>query len=178
MSKFKALLGNPLFLFAVILPTALIAEFVILEGTVGIALPSDRGSAVSNYEIREKRADVHFITRNERFTIVDVWENHGTIRRALVLRESFLTDRQDGIEGDNAIVRVDALDGKSVKWSFEEPGEQGLVFDRVYEVIKFGCCAAPNTYTYFSLRDGKKLRSIHTELNRSELAALETSDSD
>ena len=37
---------------------------------------------------------------------------------------------------------------------------------QVYEVTKFGCCDAPPTYTYFSLRDGKKLRTAHTELNR------------
>jgi hypothetical protein len=60
-----------------------------------------------------------------------------------------------------------------VKWSFEEAGERGEAIDRVYMVTKLGCCAAPNTYTYFSLRDGKKLRTAHTELNPDEFAALE-----
>jgi hypothetical protein len=46
---------------------------------------------------------------------------------------------------------------------------------QVYEVKKLGCCDAPNTYTYFSLRDGKKLRTTHTELNRDEFVALEQS---
>jgi len=45
--------------------------------------------------------------------------------------------------------------------------------NQLYEVKKFGCCDAPNTYTYFSLRDGRKLRTTHTELNRGEFAALE-----
>lgn len=33
-----------------------LAEFLILEGVVGISFPSDRGSAVSSYEIRENPA--------------------------------------------------------------------------------------------------------------------------
>jgi hypothetical protein len=89
------------------------------------------------------------------------------------LRESFVIDRQDGIEGDKSMLRVEALDGKRIKWSFEEAGERGQALDQVYEVTKLGCCDAPNTYTYFSLRDGKKLRTSHTELNRDEFAALE-----
>jgi hypothetical protein len=82
-------------------------------------------------------------------------------------------DRQEGIEGDSSMLKVEALDGKAVKWSFEEPGERGQAIGPVYEVTKFGCCDAPNTYTYFSLPDGKKLRTAHTELNRDQFAALE-----
>jgi hypothetical protein len=148
---------------------------VILEGIVGISVPLDRGSAVSSYEIREKGAELHFIPRNKRFSIVDVWSRHGSAREALVLRESFVTDRQDGIEGDNSMVKVEALNGKAVRWIFEEAGESGQALSQVYEVKKLGCCDAPNTYTYFSLRDGKKLRTTHTELNRDEFVALEQS---
>jgi hypothetical protein len=95
---------------------------VILEGVVG--LPSDRGSAVSSYEIREKGADLHFITRNKRFSIVDLWSRHGPAVEAVVLRESFLMDRQNGIEGANSTATVEALD-KAVIWSFEEAGQRG-----------------------------------------------------
>lgn len=173
MEEFVTVARKPVFILTVIL--ALIAEFVILEGVVGISLPSDRGSVVSSYEIREKGTELHFITRNKRFSIVDLFSKHGSAREALVLRESFLMDRQDGIEGANSLVKVEALDGKAVRWSFEESGERGEVMDQVFEVTKLGCCAAPPTYTYFSLRDGKKLRSTHTELNRDEFAALDQS---
>jgi len=173
MEEFVTVARKPVFILTVIL--ALIAEFVILEGVVGISLPSDRGSVVSSYEIRQKGTELHFITRNKRFSIVDLFSKHGSAREALVLRESFLMDRQDGIEGANSVVKVEALDGKVVRWSFEESGERGEVMDQVFEVTKLGCCAAPPTYTYFSLRDGKKLRSTHTELNRDEFAALDQS---
>jgi hypothetical protein len=73
------------------------------------------------------------------------------------------------------MLKVEALDGKAVKWGFEEAGERGQAIGQVYEVTKFGCCDAPNTYTYFSLRDGRKLRSTHTELNQYDFAALEQS---
>jgi hypothetical protein len=97
---------------------------------------------------------------------------HGPARKDLVLRESVTTDRQDGIEGDQSTVKVEALDGTFPKWSFEEPGERGQVINQAYEVTKFGCCDALTTYTYFSLRGGKKLRTVHSELNSDELAAL------
>jgi len=173
MGEFVTVARKPAFILTVIL--ALIAEFVILEGVVGISLPSDRGSVVSSYEIRQKGTELHFITRNKRFSIVDLFSKHGSAREALVLRESFLMDRQDGIEGANSLVKVEALDGKVVRWSFEESGERGEVMDQVFEVTKLGCCGAPPTYTYFSLRDGKKLRTTHTELNRDEFAALDQS---
>ncbi len=174
MSWFIRVLKKPVFIFVVVLPVALIAEFLVLEGFLGISFPSDRGSAVSSYEIREKGTDVHFITRNKRFSIVDQWTHQGSAREELVLRESFVTDRQDGIEGDRSTVKVDAFYGNAVRWSFEEAGETGQALDfLVYEVTKFGCCAAPNTYTYFSLRDGSKLRTTDSKLSSGELEALE-----
>jgi len=172
MSRMRVVIRKPVFILSVILPLALIVEFFLLEGLLGISFPSDRGSAVSTYEIREKGTDLHFITRNRRFSIVDLYTRHGSASETLVLRESIATDRQDGIEGNRSTVKVEALDGKSVRWSFEEPGDRGQVMDQVYEVIKFGCCDAPNTYTYFALRDGKKLRAVHSELNSEELSAL------
>ena len=175
MSAFASLIRKPVFTLAVVLPVALVAEFILLEGFPGISLPWDRGSAVSSYEIREEGRDVHFVTRNKRFSIVDLWSKHGASLEALVLRESVFTDRQDGIEGDQSTVKVEALNGKAANWSFEEAGERGQPLGQIYEVTKLGCCDAPNTYTYFSLRDGRKLRSTHTELNSDDLAALEKS---
>ena len=173
MPPFRVLVTKPLFILAVLVPIAFIVEFFILEAGAGISLPSDRGSAVSSYEVRERGKDVHFITRNKRFRIVDLWSKNGSAVEALVLRESSVTDRQEGIEGDKSTVTVEALDGKNVKWSFEEPGERGEPINQLYEVTKFGCCASPNTYSYFSLRDGRKLRTTHAELNPAEFAALE-----
>ena len=72
-------------------------------------------------------------------------------------------------------MNVEALDGTAVRWTFQESGEIGRVMTQIYEVTKLGCCDAPNTFTYFSLRDGKKIRTTHTELNSDEFAALEQS---
>jgi len=173
MSRFGAVVKKPVFMLTVVLPFALIAEFVILEAGLGLSLPSDRGSAISSYEIREKGTETHYITRNKRFSIVDVWSNKGRTVEGLVLRESFVMDRQEGIEGARSTIKVEALNGNKIMWSFEEPGERGEPTDDVYEVTKLGCCAAPNTYTYFSLLDGKKLRVTHSELNSDEFVALE-----
>jgi hypothetical protein len=175
MSRFSEVVRKPVFILGVIFPLALVGELVALEGLVGISFPSDRGSGISSYEIREKGQELHFITRNTRFSIVDVWSKHGSAREALVIRESFVRDRQDGIEGAHSTAKIEALDGKTVKWSFEEAGEEGRVLGQIYEVTRFGCCDAPNTYIYFSLRDGRKLHAAHTELSRDEFVALEQS---
>jgi hypothetical protein len=175
MSRLLRIIEKPVVIFAAIISVALIVEFFLLEGFVGVSLPTDRRAAISSYEIRENGRETHYITRNKRFSIVDLWSKHGSAVENLVLRESFDMDRQEGIEGANTKVRVEALDGTAVKWSFEEPGEVGVTKGQVYEVIHYGCCDSPNTYTYFSLRDGKKLRSSHTELNGDEFAALEQS---
>jgi len=53
--------------------SALVAEFLLLEGTLGVSLPSDRDSAVSSLEIKTKGTELHFITRNRRFTVLDFW---------------------------------------------------------------------------------------------------------
>jgi hypothetical protein len=172
MSRVAAILKKPVVLLSAILPLALISEFILLEGALGISLPSDRGSALSTYEIREQGTALHFVTRNKRFFIADLWRHHGSVAKNLILRESIVTDRQQGVEGTRSTVTVAAFDGSAAMWSFEEPGEHGQVLDQVYEVTKVGCCGAPNTYTYFALRDGKKLRSAHSRLNQAELAAL------
>jgi hypothetical protein len=111
-----------------LLIAALVAEFFLLEGTIGISLPSDRNSALSTVEIKEQGTSVHFITRNKRFTVVDFWKGHGSRLEALVLRESFFMDREDGVEGPpTAAVTVEAMNGKDVRWTFHEPGERGDV---------------------------------------------------
>jgi hypothetical protein len=59
-----------IFVIACIILAALIAEFFILEGTIGISVPSDRNSALSTLEIRDQGRELHFITLNKRFTVV------------------------------------------------------------------------------------------------------------
>ena len=73
MSWLTNALKKPTFIFAVVLPITAIAEFAALESFVGISFPWDRGSAISSYEIREKGKELHFITRNKRFSIDNLW---------------------------------------------------------------------------------------------------------
>ena len=131
---------------------ALLAEFLVLEGTVGISAPSDRYSALSHLEISTKGLDLHFITRNTRFTLVEPIE-HGLGREALVLRETFFCDRQDGREGPpDATIKVEGMVGKQVRWTFQELGESGdAVTDNLYRVKKNSDGESGSIYSYFSL---------------------------
>jgi len=174
MPPFVKVTRNRAIVFPAILIVALVVEFLLLEGTLGVSLPSDRNSAMSTIEVKVKGNGAnHFVTQNKRFTVVELLSKHGS--EDLILRESFFTDLEFGVEGPpNATVTVDAMNGKNVRWTFREPGQRGEpVTGDVYQVTKLGCCDAPPTYTYFSLRDGTKLRSTHNKLNSDDLAALD-----
>jgi hypothetical protein len=75
------------------------------------------------------------------------------------------------------MVTVEALKGQDVRWTFQEPGERGdAVTGNLYMVRKGSNGEKPNTYTYFSLADGRKIRtSQNVELSRDELEALDLS---
>ncbi|HZU28906.1 MAG TPA: hypothetical protein VFA04_25500 [Bryobacteraceae bacterium] len=152
---------------------ALVAEFLVLEGAAGVSLPSDRHSAVSTVAIMNKRTGLHYVTRNNRFTVVDVITSTG-VERGVVLREFFERDEDWGVEGPpSATVTVETIDGPTSSWKFAEPGERGdVVTSDLYMVTRGGAGDTPNTYSYFSLVNGRKVRTSHYELARDELSAL------
>jgi hypothetical protein len=173
------LMKRPAFVFSTLLITALISELVLLEGTLGVSWPKDRYSAVSQLTVNVQGTDIHYITQNRRFTVVnDFLTEHGTRREALILRETFNSDLEDGAEDPpNATVAVEAVNGKDVRWRFREPGERGdVVTDELYMVTNYGGGEIGNSYTYFSLLDGKKLRTNrYSQLSTDELEALDRS---
>jgi len=156
---------------------ALIVEFAVLEETIGIGLPSDRHSASSSVEIALKAREPHFITRNVRFSVIESFSDRGSATVPLVLRESFFVDREVNREGPpEATVTVEAMNAGVVIWTLQEIGERGDVIDnRLYRVTVFGCFGSPNTYSYFSLLDGRKIHTGRVELSTNELAAFEQS---
>jgi hypothetical protein len=160
---------------ALIVAAGIIAEFFVLEGTIGISFPADRRRAVSTIEIREQRDDVHFVTTNRRFSAVDRLTASGTSRQLVILRETLFMDRVQDREGPStSSVTVEALDGNRVRWRFQAPGERAyIVTDNLYVVFKPSNGETANTYTYFSLADGQKLRvSRNVELSTEELEKL------
>ncbi|HXO31334.1 MAG TPA: hypothetical protein VN901_03155 [Candidatus Acidoferrales bacterium] len=90
-------------------------------------------------------------------------------------------DREDGVEGPpSATVTVDATNGNNVRWTLHEPGERGdVVTSNLYMVSRFGNGETGNSYTYFSLLDGRKVRtSQYSELSKDQLEALDRSTAD
>jgi hypothetical protein len=99
-------------------------------------------------------------------------------------------DRKDSVEGPpDATVTVEALRGKDVSWTIHEPGERGdvvtnhlyvvtnnlyVVTNNLYKVTKYSNGETANIYTYFSLADGRKVRTNqYAELSRDELETLD-----
>jgi hypothetical protein len=95
----------------------------------------------------------------------------------VVLREYFFSDKEDEVEGPlKASITVEGMTRSKVNWTFREPGERGdALTDNVYRVIKWSAGEAPNTYTYFSLADGRKVSTTNAELSTNELSALDGS---
>jgi hypothetical protein len=173
MSRFTTLTPRQLTSLVGIILGVLVVEFFVLESTIGISLPSDRHSAVSSGEIKVENLETHFITRNHRFTGVRSTGLHP----ALMLHEFFVEDRTPDLEGvPDATVAVDGVDQGKVRWSLREPGVRGdVITDNIYRVMKLGCCGTPNTYSYFSLGSGRKVRTSDHELSALELTELERS---
>jgi hypothetical protein len=93
-----------------------------------------------------------------------------------MLRESFFMDRTDSVEGPpSALVTVEGWSDNHLIWSFREPGERGdLVTNNLYMVSKPGNGENGNTYTYFSMADGRKVRTQrYVELSNADLEALD-----
>ena len=156
----------------------LLVEFIFLEGTFGVSLPSGRYSAISRLEMKTEGLDDHFITHNYRFNVVDSLIAHGTQRQRSILRESFVADRNPDAEGPaDATVTVQGLRGTKVQWTFREPAQRGdAVTDNLYMVTKGGGGEAPNVYTYFSLVDGRRVRIAKgVALSTQELVASDGS---
>jgi hypothetical protein len=79
MSPFAKVMRKRAIVFPVILVVALIAEFLLLEGTTGVSLPSDRNSAMSRIDVKVKgNGALHFITLNKRFTVVELLSKRGS----------------------------------------------------------------------------------------------------
>jgi hypothetical protein len=170
---------RPIVAIPSVIVVAMLVEFFLLEGTLGVSLPKNRYSATSTLQIKVKGAngDEHFITQNNRFTVVSLWMGSPP-RGPLVLRESFFVDKTYGLESPpDAHVTVEAMVDSRMKWTFREPGERGdVVIDHVYMVTRFGNGETGNTYTYFSLLDGHKIQmKRYSELSTSELIALDRS---
>lgn len=178
MMRFPQLAAKRALIIACIVFGALVGEFIFLEGTAGVSLPSDRYSAVSSLAVKTKGTRLHFITTNQRFSTVDYSTNHPPRLETLVLRETFYMDRTDGVDGPpDATITVEGIDGNKVRWTFHEPGERGdVVTDNLYVVTSFGNGETGNTYSYFALADGGKVRTNrYVELSRAELEALDLS---
>jgi hypothetical protein len=162
--------------FAIILSLILVgvglAGFVVYK-TWGIAIPSGTRQARSSVSILLKDQDVHIITDNRRFTVLDFSPSNqfnDPKEQHLLLLESFWSDRRDGQEGQMGRVTVEAsqitLAGSGTNlWKLQEDGDEGqLDGERFYKVVKYGCCDAPNVYSYFFLGNGQKIYTSVTSL--------------
>ncbi len=133
------------------------------QTTKSVSSPTEKHSATSTVEFKVVDGKEHTIIRNQRFSVIyrclDECAN-------FVLRESFFSDQEEGIEGAHEMVSVIAWPkdnpGKAL-WTLKAAGSEGKPLDEFYEVTWFGCCGDWNEKSYFSLRTGKKVFSSSTD---------------
>ena len=130
---------------------------LLLGFSLGYFLPSVpflRSKAASSIGFN----GLNIVTDNSRFIFVEGTSSSGLF----ALRESVRVSHDEETGGENGTVAVDALDSSLKRlWRFEGQGQYGEVQGDLYKISNLGCCDAPSTYTYFSLRDGRKLYSSH-----------------
>jgi hypothetical protein len=165
--------------FALIVVMAIAGGLALLKASTGIPVPY-RNSATSTIEIKRQGNEIHFITRNTRFSMVELAPPPSFGYEWLVLRETFYSDKIDGQPGYDATVTVELSDGKHARWTFLERGVGGgieceIVSDYVIQVTKFSCCDASPTFVYFSMIDGRKLQTRQVSLSHEQLQALDES---
>jgi hypothetical protein len=177
--QFTKLASKRTFALIAVALFAIAGGFAILKAATWISVPY-RDSATSSIETKRIGNELHFITQNTRFTMVELAMPPSLDLEWLVMRETFYRDEIDGQVGMTATVTVELTDGKHVRWSFSESGLGGgmegeIVGDYVYRVTKDGCCDAPPTFVYFSLIDGRMLQTGHDALSHEQLRALDES---
>ena len=111
-----------------------------------------------------------YVTQNRSFRFVDVLSDPGdNYEAALLLEETYLNERADGMEGMRGATTVRAWTlepgrPREPRWTFHEIGNEGSVQDRLFRVTAWGCCDAPVIYSYYSLLTGKKLYVSNSDL--------------
>jgi len=88
----------------------------------------------------------------------------------LVLAEHVHVEKQEGIEGQDSTIKLEAWksseypDSKKKIWAITTPADKAEVEGHFYKVTKYGCCLALNVSTWFDLRNGKKIFTSNFDL--------------
>lgn len=109
---------------------------------------------------------------NRRFTFAEFYADNVADpehRKSLLLLEEFKSERSFQAEGQQGTVTVRAWFGSDASpssdaWTFSQDGDEGMVSNRFYKVIKYGCCGAEATGVYFNLTEGRKVFTSSSDL--------------
>jgi hypothetical protein len=151
-------------LFAV----AAILTLVVAQNS-GAPQPPQYHTQSTAYTSRDKDGQI-FVTENSSFQFAEVYDESKDppLQRAL-LEETFRnrsSDHAEAVEG-SATIRSWSLksDGtRQLSWTINATANEGSVQNRFYRTSVWGCCDAPDSYTYYSLISGKRLYSSFTDL--------------
>lgn len=113
----------------------------------------------------DKEKGIVVIITNRRFAFSPFY-NESEVEedrfRTLLFLEELRSERSMSMEGQDSYVKTEAWMGKDAKpsqklWTIEEKGDESEILDRLYKVIKYGCCAAETTFNYFNILTGQKV---------------------
>ncbi len=113
-----------------------------------------------------------FVTENRSFRFAEILGDEGVYEALLLLEETYHNERTDGIEGvhGNATVKTWQLKSsgrRDLLWTLQAKGNEGDIYDdRLFRLTEWGCCDAPNVYSYYSIFNAKKLYVTNSDLVR------------
>jgi hypothetical protein len=144
---------------------------LVVSQNSGAPQPPQYHTQSTAYTSQDKNGHI-FVTENSSFQFAEVFDEskEPPLQRAL-LEETFRnrsTDYGEGVDG-SATIRSWSLkqDGTlQLHWTINAIANEGSVQNRFYRTSLWGCCGAPNAYTYFSLISGKRLYSSFADLKQ------------
>lgn len=120
---------------------------------------------------RERDGSITAVVTNRRFTFASLYPDGapGSQGRTLLLLEEFKSERSLSAEGQKSTVMVQAWSGHGADptqslWTIKTEGDEGILADRFYKVVKHGCCGAEDTFIFFNALTGRKIFTATSDL--------------
>jgi hypothetical protein len=155
--------------------TFLLPATIALTSCSKSANPGISTSSPSNFRtessayVREDKDSWTYVTDNSSFHFDEVLGDQGSYEAVLLLEETYHNENTPGIEGmrGEATVKawtMGAAHQRELRWTAHEKANTGEIQERFFRLTAWGCCDAPNVYTYYSLLSGKKLYVSNSDL--------------
>jgi hypothetical protein len=111
-----------------------------------------------------------YVTENRSFRFEETLKDDGSGYEAeLLLEEAYRNEHRDGSDEVKGTATIRAWTivpnrPRQLRWTIQEPGNEGTIKGRLFRITAWGCCDAPTVYSYYNLLTGKKVYVSNTDV--------------